>query len=97
MTLMESEVVAIIGPQSSVVSHFVSHMGTATKVPMVSFAATDPSLSEEQYPYFSRTVAPDGIQMTAIAGKTSLLQPHLSLATWRNYEIRHNSINSRHN
>ena len=68
MTLLESEVVAIIGPQSSVVSHFVSHMGTATKVPMVSFSATDPSLSEEQYPFFARTVAPDGVQMTAIAG-----------------------------
>ena len=68
MTLLEREVVAMIGPQSSVVAHFVSHMGTATKVPMVSFAATDPSLSEEQYPFFVRTVASDDVQMKAIAG-----------------------------
>lgn len=68
MNLLKEEVVAIVGPQTSVVSHFVSHMGTATHVPLISFSATDPSLSEEQYPYFVRLVHSDDIQMYAIAG-----------------------------
>ncbi|XP_024395915.1 glutamate receptor 3.6 isoform X2 [Physcomitrium patens] len=68
MNLLKQEVVAIVGPQTSVVSHFVSHMGTATQVPLVSFSATDPSLSEDQYPYFVRMTHSDNVQMAAIAG-----------------------------
>ena len=58
---------AIIGPQSSSVSHFVAFMGGATKVPIVTFAATDPALSEFQYPYFFRIAHSDALQMEAIA------------------------------
>ena len=68
MNLLKEEVIAIVGPQTSVVSHFVSHMGTATRVPLVSFSATDPSLSEDQYPYFVRLTHSDTVQMAAIAG-----------------------------
>lgn len=68
MNLMKEEVVAVVGPQTSVVSHFVSHMGTSTQVPLVSFSATDPSLSEDQYPFFVRLTHSDDIQMAAIAG-----------------------------
>lgn len=66
--LLKDEVVAILGPQTSVVSHFVSHMATVTQVPLVSFSATDPSLSEEQYFYFVRVTHSDDVQMQAIAG-----------------------------
>ena len=69
MNLLEEEVVAFVGPQTSVVSHFVSHMCTATRVPLVSFSATDPSLSEDQYPYFVRLTHSDNVQMAAIAGE----------------------------
>lgn len=68
--LLKDEVVAILGPQTSVVSHFVSHMATVTQVPLVSFSATDPSLSEEQYFYFVRVTHSDDVQMQAIAGIT---------------------------
>lgn len=75
MNLLEEEVVAIVGPQTSVVSHFVSHMGTATRVPLVSFSATDPSLSEDQYPYFVRLTHGDNVQMAAIAGTLNATNP----------------------
>lgn len=68
VNLLKEEVVTIVGPQTSVVSHFVSHMGTATQVPLVSFSATDPSLSEDQYPFFVRLTHSDDSQMAAIAG-----------------------------
>ncbi|KAI5055037.1 hypothetical protein GOP47_0030182 [Adiantum capillus-veneris] len=67
MELFKKEVVAVVGPQSTTVSHFVAHMGGATQVPLVSFAATDPALSEFQYPYFFRVSHTDAMQMQAIA------------------------------
>ncbi|MCO5569397.1 hypothetical protein L7F22_023109 [Adiantum nelumboides] len=67
ISLYESEVVAIAGPQSSEVSHFVAHMAAHTKIPLVSFAATDPALSEYQFPYFNRLTWSDSLQMAAIA------------------------------
>ncbi|MCO5585910.1 hypothetical protein L7F22_039844 [Adiantum nelumboides] len=67
LELFKKEVVAVVGPQSTTVSHFVAHMGGATQVPLVSFAATDPSLSEFQYPYFFRVAHTDAMQMQAIA------------------------------
>ncbi|KAJ7555969.1 hypothetical protein O6H91_05G063400 [Diphasiastrum complanatum] len=66
--LMSEPVVAIAGPQTSMVSHFVAHMGAAIHVPLVSFSATDPTLSEYQYPYFVRLSRSDRVQMEAIAG-----------------------------
>jgi ionotropic glutamate receptor len=60
-------VVAMCGPQSSSVAHFVSHLAARTQVPLVSFGATNPTLSEQQYPYFTRLVWSDLLQMSAIA------------------------------
>jgi ionotropic glutamate receptor len=42
-------------------------MATATQVPLLSFAVTDPSFSEHQYPYFFRIAHSDADQMEAIA------------------------------
>ncbi|KAI5054925.1 hypothetical protein GOP47_0030070 [Adiantum capillus-veneris] len=67
ISLHETQVVAIAGPQSSEVSHFVAHMAAQTKIPLVSFAATDPALSEYQYPYFIRLTWSDTLQMAAVA------------------------------
>ena len=64
---MKEGVVAIVGPQSSSAASFAAHIGRATKVPFVSFGATDPNLSEMQYPYFIRVVPSDVLQMDAIA------------------------------
>lgn len=58
---------AIVGPQSSVTAHLISHIANKLQVPLLSFAATDPTLSSLQYPFFVRTTQDDWYQMAAIA------------------------------
>ncbi|KAK6134900.1 hypothetical protein DH2020_031384 [Rehmannia glutinosa] len=67
MKLMGKEVVAAIGPQSSGIAHVISHVLNELHVPLLSFGATDPTLSALQYPYFLRTTISDYFQMYAIA------------------------------
>ncbi|XVE91755.1 hypothetical protein REPUB_Repub01dG0038700 [Reevesia pubescens] len=64
---IEKEVVAIIGPQSSAIAHMISEIANSLQVPLVSYAATDPTLSALQYPFFVRTVQSDSNQMIAMA------------------------------
>lgn len=64
---MESDTVAIIGPQTSVTAHVISHFASELQVPLLSFSATDPTLSSLQFPYFIRTAQNDLFQMAAIA------------------------------
>lgn len=64
---MEDEVIAAIGPQSSGIAHVISHVINELHVPLLSFGATDPTLSALQYPYFVRTTQSDYFQMNAIA------------------------------
>ncbi|KAI7996508.1 Serine/threonine-protein kinase Aurora-2 [Camellia lanceoleosa] len=52
LQFMSTDTIAVIGPQSSVVAHLVSHVTNAFQVPLLSFAATDPSLSPIQFPFF---------------------------------------------
>ncbi|TKW23135.1 hypothetical protein SEVIR_4G273600v4 [Setaria viridis] len=67
LQLMEENVVAVIGPQSSGIGHVISHVANELQVPLLSFAATDPSLSALEYPYFLRTTISDYFQMNAVA------------------------------
>ncbi|XP_058187653.1 glutamate receptor 3.6-like isoform X1 [Rhododendron vialii] len=67
LKFMESDTVAIIGPQSSVTAHVISHIANELQVPLLSFAATDPTLSSLQYPFFVRMTQNDQFQMAAIA------------------------------
>ncbi|KAL6317605.1 hypothetical protein AAG906_030358 [Vitis piasezkii] len=67
LQFMETETIAIIGPQSSVVAHMISHVANELQVPLLSFAATDPTLSSLQFPFFVRTTQSDLYQMKAIA------------------------------
>ncbi|GLJ11341.1 hypothetical protein SUGI_0153040 [Cryptomeria japonica] len=67
MKLLGEDIVAIIGPQTSAGVHSIAKVAEAVHVPLVSFSATDSSLSRKQYPYFTRVVFNDGLQMTAIA------------------------------
>lgn len=62
--VIEKEVVAIIGPQSSEIAHIISEIANGLQVPLVSFAATDPTLS---FPFFVRTTQSDFYQMAAMA------------------------------
>lgn len=67
LKFMENDVVAVIGPQSSVVAHMISHIANELQRPLLSFAATDPTLSSLQFPFFLRTTQSDSHQMSAIA------------------------------
>ncbi|XP_031093554.1 glutamate receptor 3.6-like isoform X1 [Ipomoea triloba] len=67
MRFMETDTVAIIGPQASVIAHVISHLANELQVPLLSFAATDPTLSSLQYPFFVRTSPNDLFQMAAVA------------------------------
>ncbi|CAK9180326.1 unnamed protein product [Ilex paraguariensis] len=67
LEFMQTDTVAVIGPQSSVVAHVISHVANELQVPLLSFAATDPTLSSLQFPFFVRTTQSDFYQMTAIA------------------------------
>lgn len=67
LQLIENDVVVAIGPQSSGIAHVISHVVNELHVPLLSFGATDPSLSALQYPYFVRTTQSDYFQMYAIA------------------------------
>uniref|UniRef100_A0A0A9EAB3 Receptor ligand binding region domain-containing protein n=1 Tax=Arundo donax TaxID=35708 RepID=A0A0A9EAB3_ARUDO len=67
LELMEKKVAAVVGPQSSGIAHVVSHVVNELRVPLLSFAATDPALSSTQYPYFVRAAHDDSFQMNAVA------------------------------
>lgn len=67
LQLMVNDVVAAIGPQSSGIAHVISHVVNELHVPLLSFGATDPTLSALQFPYFLRTTQSDYFQMNAIA------------------------------
>lgn len=65
--MMDGETVAMIGPQTSATAHVVSQIAAEIQIPMLSFGATDPTLSSLQYPFFVRTTQNDLFQMAAIA------------------------------
>ncbi|RAL53062.1 hypothetical protein DM860_016297 [Cuscuta australis] len=64
---METNTVAIIGPQSSVIAHVISHIANEVQVPLLSSAAADPTLTSLQFPFFVRTCPNDLFQMAAVA------------------------------
>ncbi|KAJ9537872.1 hypothetical protein OSB04_030605 [Centaurea solstitialis] len=67
LQLMANDVVAAIGPQSSGIAHVISHVVNELHVPLLSFGATDPTLSALQFPFFVRTTQNDYYQMSAVA------------------------------
>jgi ionotropic glutamate receptor len=67
LRFMENDTVAILGPQHSVMAHVISHIANELNVPLLSFAATDPTLNSLQFPYFFRTTQSDIFQMAAVA------------------------------
>ncbi|KAL4298437.1 hypothetical protein HN51_049105 [Arachis hypogaea] len=71
LKLLVTDTVAIIGPQSSVMAHVLSHLANELHVPLLSFTALDPTLSPLQYPYFVQTAPSDQFQMTAVADMIS--------------------------
>ncbi|KAK6120624.1 hypothetical protein DH2020_045636 [Rehmannia glutinosa] len=65
--VIENEVVAIVGPQSSGIARIISHVANGLQVPVISYAASDPMLSSVQFPNFFWMAPTDSNQMAAIA------------------------------
>ncbi|XP_074357270.1 glutamate receptor 3.3 [Apium graveolens] len=64
---MEADIVAVICPQSSEVANVMTVVANELQVPLLSFGATDPTLSSLQFPFLVRTTQSDLYQMTALA------------------------------
>ncbi|XP_009132846.1 glutamate receptor 3.5 isoform X1 [Brassica rapa] len=92
LQVMENKVVAAIGPQSSGIGHLISHVANELHVPLLSFAATDPTLSSLQYPYFLRTTQNDNFQMNAIADFVSYCRWREVVAIFVDDEYGRNGI-----
>ncbi|CAM8978579.1 unnamed protein product [Rhodiola kirilowii] len=69
--LETDEVVAIIGPQSSIEATFAIELGRQVQVPIITFSVTSPSISHAKNPYFIRTAQNDSYQVQAL---TELIQ-----------------------
>jgi glutamate receptor, ionotropic, plant len=89
---MEAETVAVVGPQCSSIAHIISYVSDELQVPLVSFGATDPTLSPIQFPYFVRTTHSDLYQMAAIASIVNLYQWKLVTAVYTDDEYGRNGI-----
>ncbi|KAM1010183.1 hypothetical protein ACFX15_044835 [Malus domestica] len=66
--VLDKSIVAIIGPQTSSMAHMISEIANGLQVPLISYAATDPTLSALEIPFFLRTTQSDAHQMAAMAG-----------------------------
>ncbi|KAM7479516.1 hypothetical protein LguiA_027729 [Lonicera macranthoides] len=91
---METDTVAIIGPQSSVMAHVLSHLANELHVPFLSFTALDPTLSPLQYPYFIQTAPSDLYQMTAIAEIVSYFGYSEVITVFSDEDQNRNGINT---
>uniref|UniRef100_A0A0D3H744 Glutamate receptor n=2 Tax=Oryza TaxID=4527 RepID=A0A0D3H744_9ORYZ len=58
---------AIVGPQKSSEATFVSDLGNKSQVPVISFTATNPTLSSINVPYFLRGTLSDVAQVNTLA------------------------------
>lgn len=67
LELMKKELVAMVGPQFSDLAHVVSLIANDLQIPLLSFAATDPTLTSYEFPYFIRMAHNDASEMEAIA------------------------------
>ncbi len=68
LVISTSNIVGIVGPGLSREAHVIAPFGQTLGIPVVSYAATDPDLSDRNaFPTFYRTVPSDNIAAVAIA------------------------------
>lgn len=91
---MESETIAIVGPQNSGMAHIISHLANELHVPLLSFTALDPTLSPIQFPYFFQTAPNDLFQMTAVAEMVSYFGWREVIAVYSDDDQNRNGLGS---
>ncbi|KAJ4980294.1 hypothetical protein NE237_031131 [Protea cynaroides] len=94
--VIEKEVVTIIGPQSSGIAHMISSIANGLQLPLISFAATDPTLSALQYPFFIRSTQSDNCQMEAMADLIGYYGWREVIAVYVDDEYGRNGISALH-
>ncbi|XP_039006309.1 glutamate receptor 3.2-like isoform X2 [Hibiscus syriacus] len=92
LQFMETDTVAIIGPQSSGMAHVLSHLANELHVPLLSFTALDPGLSPLQFPFFVQTAPNDKFQMTAIAEMISYFRWAEVIAVFNDDDQNRNGV-----
>ncbi|CAI5475382.1 unnamed protein product [Closterium sp. Yama58-4] len=71
--MLQEKPIAIIGPTTSSQVALLSGLAGTTRIPLLSYSATDPLLTtSRQWPYFMRTVPSDATKMEAIADLLAL-------------------------
>jgi glutamate receptor, ionotropic, plant len=88
---METDVIAIIGPQCSTIAHIISFVANELQVPLMSFAS-DATLSSIQFPFFVRTVPSDLYQMAAVAAVVDYFQWKIVTAIYLDDDYGRNGI-----
>ncbi|TVU33651.1 hypothetical protein EJB05_25481 [Eragrostis curvula] len=91
LQFMETDVIAIIGPQCSTIAHIISFVAKELRVPLLSFAS-DATLSSIQFPFFVRTVPSDLYQMAAVAAVVDYYQWKLVTAIYLDDDYGRNGI-----
>nr|CAD1821186.1 unnamed protein product [Ananas comosus var. bracteatus] len=91
LQFMETDIVAVVGPQCSTIAHIISYIANELHVPLLSFA-TDPTLSSIQFPFFIRSTQNDLFQMTAIAEMVDYYQWRQVIAIYVDDEYGRNGI-----
>nr|CAD1832131.1 unnamed protein product [Ananas comosus var. bracteatus] len=94
LRVLEEEAIAIIGPQSSTIAHMISSLSNGLQIPLVSFSATDPTLSSLQFPFFVRMTPSDSYQMAAMANLIDYYGWRQVIAIFTDDEYGRNGINS---
>ncbi|XP_062217966.1 glutamate receptor 3.1-like isoform X1 [Phragmites australis] len=91
LQFMETDVIAIIGPQCSTIAHIISFVANELRVPLMAFAS-DPTLSSIQLPFFVRTAPSDLYQMAAVAAVVDYYQWKIVTAIYVDDDYGRNGI-----
>ncbi|XP_039122464.1 glutamate receptor 3.1-like isoform X2 [Dioscorea cayenensis subsp. rotundata] len=94
LKFMENNIVAMIGPQWSLIAQIISHIANNLQVPLLSYGATDPTLSCLQFPYLVRTTQSDTFQMQSIAEIIDYYQWRQVIAIYIDHEYGRNGISA---
>ncbi|OEL21680.1 Glutamate receptor 3.1 [Dichanthelium oligosanthes] len=91
LQFMETDVIAIIGPQCSTIAHIISYVANELQVPLMSFAS-DATLSSIQFPFFVRTMPSDLYEMAAVAAVVDYYQWKIVTAIYVDDDYGRNGI-----
>ncbi|CAI7857034.1 unnamed protein product [Closterium sp. NIES-53] len=91
--MLEERPIAIIGPTTSSQVALLSGLAGTTRIPLLSYSATDPLLTtSRQWPYFMRTVPSDATKMEAIADLLALYRYRHFVAIFTDDRFGRNGI-----